>query len=191
MLEVELQLLDRIVDLVEEGIDIGVRIAHLPASSLIAVPVGATRRVVCAAPAYLRKAGTPQTPADLAAHRCIAFTGLGQSRDWTLGSERSEQVAIRPILTTNQVDAALEACVGGVGCGQFLSYQVQPALATGHLKRLLVAFEPAAVPIQLVYPHGRHLSANVRAFIDFAAPRLRRQGHAFDGRHRRSTTSLR
>jgi DNA-binding transcriptional LysR family regulator len=172
-MEVELLLLDRVVDLVDEGIDVGVRIAHLPESTLIALPVGSTRRIVCAAPAYLRKAGTPRVPLDLGRHRCIAFSGLGQTHEWSFGGARTERVAIRPVLTTNQVDAALDACAHGVGCGQFLSYQAQAALAAGTLKRVLTAFEPPPVPIHLVYPHARLLSANVRAFVDFALPRLR------------------
>jgi DNA-binding transcriptional LysR family regulator len=172
-LEIELLLIDRVVDLVEEGIDAGVRIAPLPESSLIAIPVGATHRVVCAAPAYLKRAGTPRTPADLAAHRCVGFSGLGQANEWTFGGDAPGRAAIRPVLTTNQGDAAIDACVRGIGCAQFLSYQVGDLIAAGRLKRLLREFEPAAVPIHVVYPHARLLSANVRAFVDFAVPRLR------------------
>jgi DNA-binding transcriptional LysR family regulator len=174
-IEVELLLLDRVVDLVDEGIDVGVRIAQLPESSLIAVPVGETRRVVCAAPAYLKRAGTPKMPRDLASHRCVAFSGLGQTHEWSFGCSTPERVAVRPVFITNQIDAALDACLRGLGCAQFLCYQVQTALDAGKLKRLLATFEPAPMPIQLVYPHARLLSANVRAFVDFAMPRLRRQ----------------
>jgi DNA-binding transcriptional LysR family regulator len=171
--EVELLLLDRVIDLVEEGIDAGVRIGQLPESSLVAVPVGQTQRVVCASPAYLKRAGTPKTPRDLAAHRCVAFTGLVQTAEWSFGGRALERVAVRPVLSTNQIDAAIDACVRGVGCAQFLSYQVQALIDTGKLKRLLPDFEPEPLPIQIVYPHARLLSPNVRAFVDFAVPRLR------------------
>ena len=170
--EVELLLLDRVVDLVEDGIDAAIRISHLPESSLVAVRVGETRRVLCAAPAYLRRAGTPRTPVDLDRHRCIAFTNLGGD-EWSFGAERPVRVAIRPVLRTNQLDVAIDAVLSGLGCGQFLCYQVEGLVAKGKLKRLLGAFEPAPVPIQIVYPHARLLSPNVRAFVDLAVARLR------------------
>jgi DNA-binding transcriptional LysR family regulator len=171
----ELLLLDRIVDLVEEGIDAGVRIGELPESSLVAIRIGETRRVVCASPEYLEEAGAPKVPRDLTAHRCIAFSAIGPAHEWSFGGKATTRVPIRAVLTINQVDAALEACVRGLGCAQFLSYQVQSAVDTGRLKRLLTAYEPAAVPIHIVYPQARLLSANVRAFVDFAVPRLRKR----------------
>lgn len=174
--EIELLLLDRIVDLVEEGIDVALRIAHLPDSTLVAIPVGATRRVVCAAPAYLKRAGVPRRPADLAAHRCIVFSGLTSGNAWSFAGARDASVSIRPALRTNQFDVAVDACLRGLGCGQFLCYQVDPLLALGKLKRVLPEFEPAPLPIHLVYPHGRQMSANVRAFLDAAVPQLRAGG---------------
>ena len=174
-MEVELILLDRVVDLVEEGIDVALRIAHLPDSTLVALPVGETRRVVCAAPSYLKRSALPNVPADLSAHRCVVFSGLARGNDWSFGGERATQVTVRPVLRTNQFDVAIDACLRGFGCGQFLCYQVAPLINTGKLKRLLRAFEPAPVPIHLVYPHGRHVPANVRAFLDMAVPRLRRR----------------
>lgn len=164
--EVELLLLDRVVDLVEEGLDAAVRIGELPDSTHVARALGETRRVVCAAPAYLRRAGTPKTPADLHAHRCIVFSGLAAANEWSFGAKR-QRVAVRPVLRTNQVDAALDACIRGLGCGQFLSYQVDAALREGTLKRLLKEYEPPALPIHIVYPHARP-SSNVRAFIELA-----------------------
>jgi DNA-binding transcriptional LysR family regulator len=171
--QVELLLLDRVVDLVEEGIDVGVRIAHLPESSLVAVPVGETRRIVCAAPGYLRKAGTPAEPRDLARHRCITFSGVSAG-EWSFGGRPPQRVTVRPVLQTNQVDAAIDACMRGIGCAQFLCYQVQPLLDSGKLRQVLRDHEPAALPIHVVYPHARLLSSNARAFVDFAVPRLRR-----------------
>ena len=173
--QLELVLLDRVVDLLEEGIDIAVRIAHLPDSSLVAIGVGGTRRVVCASPAYLRRAGTPRSPAELAGHRCVSFGGLGPDHEWHFERER---VAVRAVLASNQIDAALDACVAGVGVGRFLCYQVQRHLDTGRLERVLAEFEPQPLPIHVIYPHSRLLSANLRAFVDWAVPRLRKRASA-------------
>jgi DNA-binding transcriptional LysR family regulator len=172
-MEIELLLLDRIIDLVEEGVDVALRIGNLPDSSLVAVPAGATRRVVCAAPSYLKRAGVPKSPADLVDHRCIVFSGLSRSTDWLFAGKRSAQVDVHPALRTNQFDVAVDACLRGLGCGQFLSYQVDSLVNAGKLKRVLGEFEPAPLPIHVVYPHGRHVSANVRAFMEMAVPRLR------------------
>jgi DNA-binding transcriptional LysR family regulator len=171
--EVDLVLLDRVVDLVEEGIDAAVRIGPLPESSLVAVRVGETPRVVCAAPAYLKRAGTPAAPADLAAHRCVAFRGITPGPEWSFAGDPPERVAVRPCLSTNQIDVAIDACLAGAGCTQVLGYQVAEPLAAGRLRRVLRDFEPAPLPIHIVYPQARLLSTNVRAFVDFAAPRLR------------------
>jgi len=159
--QVELLLLDRVIDLLEEGVDAAVRIAPLPDSSLVAMPVGQTRRVACASPAYLRRAGTPRSPADLAKHRCVGFARLSPAE------------APTPVLSSNQIDVALDACLAGAGLGYFLSYQVQALLDAGRLKRVLDQFEPPALPIHVIYPHARLLSPNVRAFVDWTVPRLR------------------
>jgi DNA-binding transcriptional LysR family regulator len=172
-LEVELMLLDRVVDLVEEGIDAGVRIARLPESSLVAVRVGETRRVVCAAPAHIDKAGVPETPARLSAHRCIVFSGLAGNSEWSFDGKPPVRVPVRAQLRTNQSDVAIDACLKGLGYCQFLCYQVEALLDAGRLVRVLADFELPPVPIQIVYPHARLLSPNVRAFVDFAMARLR------------------
>ncbi len=179
----ELLLVDRIVDVLDEGMDLALRIGHLGDSSLVTLPVGSTGRIVCASPAYLARHGTPREPADLAAHRCIRFTGLGQAGEWRFGGAGSEtRVAIDGVLTTNQVDAAIDACVRGLGCGRFLAYQVEALLADGRLRRILAPFEPPPFPVQLAWPHARLLSSRTRAFIDWAAPRLReRLGAAESG----------
>jgi len=177
--QVELVLLDRVVDLVEEGIDIGVRIGHLPDSSLVASPIGETRRVVCASPAYLKRAGTPVSPADLAAHRCVSFGGLAQGNDWTLATAgKTVRVRLTPVLASNQIDPVLAACAGGEGLGQFLSYQVKDLLEAKKLKRVLVDYEPAPLPIHVIYPSARFVSSNVRALFDFAVPLWRAQAHS-------------
>lgn len=170
--DVELLLLDRVVDLVEEGVDAALRIAQLPESTLVAVPVGETRRVVCATPAYLKRTGIPKSPGDLAGHRCIVFIGLSANDEWTFAGKPA-RVQVRPMLRTNQFDVAVGAVLQGLGCGQFLGYQVEALVAERKLARILDAFAPPAVPIHIVYPHTRFLSPNVRAFVDFAVPRLR------------------
>jgi DNA-binding transcriptional LysR family regulator len=162
-LQLELVLLDRVVDLLEEGVDVAVRIGRLPDSSLVAVPVGHTRRVLCASPAYLKRAGAPKSPADLARYRFVSFTGLAPAQEG------------KPVLASNQIDVALDACLAGVGIGEFLCYQVQALLAAGKLKRVPADPQPAPLPIQVVYPHARLLSTNLRAFVDWTVPRLRRR----------------
>ncbi len=171
----ELLLLDRPVDLIEEGLDVGVRIAALPDSSLVAVPVGVTRRVVCASPAYLKRHGRPQSPEALAGHRCVGFLGLAPDHEWQFSSgAKTRRVRVDPVIASNQVDVALEACREGLGLGQFLCYQVSAAIGARKLVRVLADHEPPAVPVQVIYPGTRRLSANVRALVDWLAPRLRR-----------------
>lgn len=170
----EMLLLDRVVDLLEEGIDVAIRIGSLPDSSLVAIPLGTTQRVICASPAYLARQGTPQKPADLAGHRCIRFTGIGSGTEWEFGSGgKMQRVSVADVLTTNQVDSALDACAKGLGLGRFLAYQVHDLLASGQLVRVLTGLEPGPLPVSLAYPHSRLLSPRVRAFIDWAVPRLR------------------
>jgi len=170
----ELTLLDRPVGLVEEGLDVGVRIGKLADSSLVAVPVGEVRRVVCASPAYLRKHGVPKDPAALREHACIRFTGVAAGTGWRFGrGRRTKDVAVTARLVTNQVDAALRACEDGVGIGLFLSYQVAPALAGRKLRYVLADFEREPVPVQVIYPAARLRSGTVRAFVDLAVTRLR------------------
>lgn len=171
---VELTLLDRTVDLIEEGLDLGVRVGVLPESSLVAVAVGQVRRVTCASPAYLRRAGTPRHPAELREHGCVSFTPLVSASAWEyVVSGRSHAFAVTSVLTTNQGDAALQACLRGLGCGAFLSYQVAGALKEGTLRRVLTEHEPPARPVSVVRPQGRLLPLRVRAFVDWMAPRLR------------------
>lgn len=172
---VELLLLDRPVDLIEEGLDVGVRIGALPDSSLVAVAVGATRRVVCASPAYLKRHGRPESPEELAGHRCVGFTGLSPDHEWVFrDGERTRRVKVDPLVASNQIDVALGACLEGLGLGQFLCYQVQAATNERRLVRVLAGYEPPAVPVQVIYTGARRMSANVRALVDWLAPRLRK-----------------
>ncbi|WP_428699638.1 LysR substrate-binding domain-containing protein [Stappia sp.] len=168
----ELMLLDRIVDLVEEGFDIALRIGELQGASLMARRVGTLRLVTVAAPAYLAHAGTPETPDALRKHRLVAARGLGDG-DWTFrNGERSIVHARAPALSVNTVRAAIDAAVAGFGVTRALSYQVQPALARGSLVEILAPFETSRIPVHLVHPHGRRVPARVRAFLAFAASAL-------------------
>jgi DNA-binding transcriptional LysR family regulator len=171
----ELLFVDRVVNVVEEGIDVAVRIGHLPDSSLIAIPVGQVRRVVCASERYLRRFGIPRLPQDLRLHRCVRHTGLSPRNEWSFRvGRRDKAVPINTVMTTNQIDTALAACADGLGLGMFLSYQTQPLLSQRKLRYVLEGFETPPVPLQVVYPHSRLLSATVRTFLDHSVPALQR-----------------
>lgn len=165
--------LDRVTDLVEEGIDVAVRIGPLPDSSLTAVRVGAMRRIVCAAPRYLRTHGTPRSPADLAEHDAVAFGGATPPGQWTFEGGRRQTVAPRFRMEVNSAEVAVAAAVAGQGVTRVLHYQAARELRAGTLRLLLADFEPPALPIHVVHAEGRRAAARVRAFVDFAAQRLR------------------
>ena len=172
-LRVELVLLDRVIDLIEEGVDVGVRLAHLPDSSLVAVPVGETRRIVVGSSTLIRRHRIIG-PQDLQSAPCVSFMGLVSPQDWPMVVEgQPARVAVNTVFTTNQIDAAIIACQRGLGYGQFFDYQVQDAVRSGKLKPVLEAHWPVATPIHVVYPQARLLSGNVRSFVDFVAPKLR------------------
>lgn len=172
-----LLLQDRPVDLVEDGIDLALRIAHLPDSGLIATRVGEVRRLVCAAPAYLARRPPPAVPAELAGHDCILPTGAATAARWLFDppGQAAETVRLQPRLAVDSSEAAIAAAVEGHGITRILSYQAEREIADGRLVVLLRAFEPPPVPVQLVVPESRRAVARVRAFLDFAAPRLRRE----------------
>ena len=169
-----LLLVDRIVDLMEEGMDVAVRIAELPDSSLSAIRVGSVRRVVCASPGYIATHGSPSSPEDLAQFDAIAFSQGGAAQEWIFGAG-SKSAAVRPSaqLRVNNSDVAIAAALAGRGFTQVLSYQIVPELRAGRLKLVLGEFEPPPVPIHLVHMEGRRAAARVRGFLDFAAERLR------------------
>jgi DNA-binding transcriptional LysR family regulator len=171
---VELLLLDRVVNLLEEGVDLAVRVGHLPDSSLVAVRVGTTRHVICASPSYLAEHGRPKRPNDLASHACLRLIGSGSWHDWVLRhGKRTRRVSVAGRFDSNQREAQLLACEQGLGLAQFLDYQVADALREGRLERVLEPYEPAPLPIHVVYPHARHASARVRALSSFLVERLR------------------
>lgn len=173
-------LVDRVVNLMDEGVDVAVRIAHLPDSSLTAVRVGQVRRVIVASPGYLARCGEPQVPADLAAHAAVghAIDG-GEPRPWQLAAEAGQPERLvqgpqpRFQLTVNGGDVAIQAAREGHGLVRQLSYQVDDDLRAGRLRTVLAAFEPPPIPVYLVHAEGRRASAKVRAFVDHAAAHLR------------------
>jgi DNA-binding transcriptional LysR family regulator len=174
-MKVELLMLDRVVNLVEEGLDASLRIGSLADSSLVAIEVGRTRRVVCASPAFLKRHGIPRVPADLARHPCIRFTGLA-SGDWEFRSAgKPLRVRVGGPIATNQIDPAIDACQQGLGFGLFLCYQVNALERAGRLRYVLEGYGPEPIPISLVYPQARLVSGRLRAFIDWIVPRLRKR----------------
>ncbi|HEX4460326.1 MAG TPA: LysR family transcriptional regulator [Polyangia bacterium] len=167
-----LLLADRVINLVDEGVDVAVRIGHLPDSSLYARPLGHTRRVVVGAPSYWKRHKRPRAPADLMAHALIAVTSLAPADEWRFvhdGRDLTQPIA--PQLTTNSADAAIDHARRGGGVAMVLAYQVAELVRAGELQIVLPAFEPPPLPIQLVYTTNRHLSAKVKAFADLAATR--------------------
>lgn len=178
--QVNLMLLDRVVDLLEEGIDLAVRIAHLGDSSLVARPIGQIRQVVCASPALLQRVGAPARPEALSGLPCVRFTGISPGSMWHFQKDgKPLAVKVGGALACNQVGAALEACAAGLGFGLFLCYQAMPRVARGELAVLLPDYQPPSIPLSLVYPHARLLSARVRALVDWLAADIPRSlaGH--------------
>ena len=175
----ELLFADRLVNLVEEGIDVAVRIGHLRDSLLVAIPVGRVRRVVCASPEYLRRCGTPRTPQDVREHACVRHTGLAPRSDWSFKSGRKTlSVPLNVVISSNDIDSSLDACLAGHGLGVFLSYQTAPYRNEKRLRYVLEDFEPEPLPVQVVYPHARLVTGKVRAFVDQCVATLRQV--AFD-----------
>jgi len=152
---------------------VAVRIGELPDSSLVATRIGAIRRVVCASPDYFAAHGMPQAPADLAAHDCVAFEGVSGTV-WRFAQGKAETaVTVRARLVVNTAEAAIDAAVAGLGITRVLSYQAAQAVRTGALALALADVEPAPSPVHLVHAGGRLLPLKLRAFLDFAAPRLK------------------
>ena len=171
---VDLKLTDRITHFLDDQIDVPLRIGQLPDSGLVATRVGEVRHVVCAAPAYLATHGAPATPDDLARHRVISFESVSVGSAWPFRQDGVARTgAFRSRLGVNTVDAALDAGRAGAGLVRALSYQVNEDVRAGRLQLVLEDFEAAPRPVQLVYaPQGR-LPLKLRAFIDFAVPRMR------------------
>jgi len=167
-------LFDRITNLIEEGIDVGLRVGQLPDSSLIACQVGEVRRILVASPAYLSKHGSPKDPTDLKRHSMIAFTGLLPNREWVFGQGKTaRRLMLKPRFEINDAAAAIASAECGGGITIALSYMVARQIGERRLQQVLGSFAPSAVPVQLVYPESRLVAPKVRAFVDYAAPKLR------------------
>ncbi|MDP1669633.1 LysR family transcriptional regulator [Phaeovulum sp.] len=171
---VSVLLVDRVVNLVEEGIDVAVRIGSLPDSNLAAKRIGAVRRVLVASPDYLARRGTPRSPSDLKLHSVIAFTGLLPNREWRFSSGQGPiSVTLDPIIEINDAQAAIDAAEMGHGITVALSYMVHDRIKAGKLVEVLDSVAPPPQPVHLVYPKTRLIAPKIRAFVDFAAPLLK------------------
>jgi DNA-binding transcriptional LysR family regulator len=167
-------LADREINLVEEHIDVAVRIGHLEDSGLIATRVGAVERVICASPAYLARRGTPQTPEDLKEHDGITLRGFAIAPEWRYRKDGAAFVVEpKTRLAVNTTDAAIDAALADLGIIRVLSYQVAGELRSGALQLVLKEFTPEPLPVSLVYPDAGLLAAKVRTFLNWTAPRLR------------------
>ncbi len=173
-IQVELLLLDRVVNLVEEGLDLGIRIGSLENSSMIGIPVGHMRRVIVASPDYLKKVGVPQHPDELTGRACVVFRGLTAGSSWFFeASGQRFPVTVSSRFVCNQAAAAVDACTAGLGFGSFLHYQVKPQLNNDQLTLVLKAFEVPALPVNLIYPEARLMSPRLRTLVDYMKGKLR------------------
>ncbi len=173
-IDLRVTLSDRISHILDEHIDLAIRIGELADSAFIAKRVGEVRKVVCASPEYFAARGTPAKPADLAAHDCITFDALMSANAWIFSvGKQEEAVTVRSRLVINTAESAVDAAIVGVGIARVLSYQVSGALKEGKLELALQAFEAPSWPVSLVHAGQGPLPLKVRAFLDFAAPRLR------------------
>ena len=170
-MEVSAVFLDRIVNLLEEGLDVGIRIGELPDSSMKAIRVGTIRRVVCASPVYLAKNGTPDKPSDLANHLVVAASAVSPVMEWKFA--QGIVARVKPRLTVTSNDSAIETVLQGMGVTRLLSYQIAPYLASGQLQTILSEFEPERLPIHVIHRESRYASAKVRTFVDLMVARLR------------------
>jgi DNA-binding transcriptional LysR family regulator len=173
-IDLKLTLSDRIAHLLEDRIDVAIRIGRLPDSSLVASPVGAVRRVVSASPAYFNRRGRPKRPEDLAAHDCITFEGLSSPAAWTFKADKATiSTPIRSRLTVTTAEAAVDAAIAEIGVTRVLSYQAVDAVRAGALEIALHDFEPTPWPVSIVRATRDLTPLKLRAFLDFATPRLK------------------
>ena len=172
--DTRLVLNDRSLNLLEDHVDLAVRIGEPPDSSLVATRVGTVRNVVCASPAYLAERGTPRNPTELVKHDCLTFSGLMSPDSWMFTiNGAAVSVPVHSRLIVNTAEAAIDAAIAGAGLTRVLSYQIEEAINAGALAIALRKFEPAPIPINLMYAGQQLLPLKLRAFLDFAMPRLR------------------
>ena len=169
---------DRTTRLIEEGVDIAIRIGHLGNSSVFAVPLGFVRRRTFAAPAYLDTHGEPAHPKDLHSHHCVSFTGVTHPLEWLFHENGLRlPVRVRPRMIVDLAPAAVMAAVDRVGITQLLSYQAAPEVLNGSLQPILTAFEPESIPVTLLHVERRGSSMKIRSFVEFVTETLRRNPH--------------
>jgi DNA-binding transcriptional LysR family regulator len=175
-ISVQLTLSDHTINIVDEHIDLAVRVGMLPDSTLIATKVGDIRRVVCGSPDYFAAHGVPKTPEDLAEHMCVTFTALAAGMTWIFNPRGKASRSVRPYcrLKINTAEAAIDAAIAGVGVTNVLSYQVARAVEAGELKVILEDYEPDPIPVHLVHAGLANVPLKLRRFMEFAAPRLRK-----------------
>ena len=166
-------MVDRIVNMVEEGFDLAVRIGELPSSGLTAVRVGQVRRIICGAPGYFEANGMPKTPTDLQKHQIVSASPVSPTTEWRFGHDMQDIVRVKPRLTVSSVATAISVAKRNWGICRVLSYQVGPDLQSGALQAVLEDYEPAPLPIHLVHVEGRRAPAKIRAFVELAKDRLR------------------
>lgn len=166
--------LDRVVNMLEEGIDLGVRIGELPDSSMHAIRVGSVRQIICASPKYFEIFGIPQSPSDLLDHQLIVSKAGGFKQNWQFNiKEKTSSIKVKPRLTVSNNDSAIEAAKSGFGICRLLSYQIAPELMSNQLKIALENFERKPLPVHIVHREGRMASIKVRAFVDELAESLK------------------
>ena len=171
---VRMTLADTILNLVDDHVDVAVRVGKLPDSRLMALRLGEIGWVTCASPDYLARRGEPDSPEGLDDHDCIMFEGLYSNNSWTFGRNKDlRQISIRPRFSVNSADAAIAEAVSGAGISRVLSYQVATPVAEGSLRLILQAFAPEPLPVHLLYAGQSMPPLKLRAILDFAGPRLR------------------
>jgi DNA-binding transcriptional LysR family regulator len=175
-IRMRMQLTDRFVSLPEEHVDVAVRVGELPDSNMMATRVGLIRQVLCASPAYLKRRGVPQTPNDLAKHDCVMLGGYQTSSGWELVVKRSAQtIQVPSRLSVNLGEAAVDAAIAGAGIARVLSYLIGDLLKSRSLVTVLDAYESPPIPVSVIYPGQGQVPLKLRAFLDFAVPRLRKR----------------
>ncbi len=171
--DVHLGLQDRAVNLLEEHVDIGLRLGTLADSSLIAVRIGEIYRVACASPSYLKARGTPKSPIDLSTHDCISYPPIQSPNVWVFKRDQTHAVPVRSRLVVSNLESACDAARAGIGITVAFSYHVAESIKSGELIPLLQDFQPPALPVSFVYSPNRFMPVKLRAFLDFAQPRLK------------------
>ena len=174
-LTLDLLLVDRAVDMVDEDIHLSLRVGHLPDSQLVARKLADLRMIVCASPAYLERSGVPQTPADLSRHDCLVFSDTPGIAEWRFkkGSKTEGRIRIAGRLWVNSLDAVVSAAKQGAGIVRVPSWQVEAEIAAGGLQRILLDFEPPPTPLHLLFQPARLASPKTRVFVDYLLERWR------------------